>query len=73
MITPDQITKIKKNPTAKDVQAEIDRLGYSQSELSELLHIDPRTLRRYLQARGTDGATPIPFPTFALLRLLRPE
>jgi hypothetical protein len=37
-----------------------------------VLRINPRTMRRYLQEPGTEGALEMPFASFALLKSLRP-
>lgn len=56
-------------PTPECVRKELDRLGITQAEAAELIRVDPRTMRRYLQEPKTEGSTPMPFGCYALLRL----
>lgn len=70
MIRPTAL-ELLEAPTPEAIRLEIERLGLAQTELAALLRIAPRTLRRYLQAPGTDGYVPMPFPTFALIKHLR--
>lgn len=58
-------------PTPANIRAELERLDISQGEAAELLRINERTFRRYLQDPGTIGATPMPFSMFALLQNTR--
>lgn len=71
MISANEIERVTFNHTPEEIEAQLRRLRLTQVEGAELLRIHPRTMRRYLQAPGTPGSTPMPFPTFALLRLTK--
>lgn len=67
------IDAIDYDPSGDVIRAELERLGLAQTEAADLLRIDPRTLRRYLQEPGTPGHAVMPFPHFALLKTTRPR
>lgn len=70
MITIDSLKRIRQEPTPANIRAQLGRLGLTQQQGAELLRINPRTMRRYLQEPGTPGSVPMPFPTFVLLRMV---
>lgn len=72
MITAEKIRKMHP-PTPERVRRELDRLGLSQTEGAALLRVNERTMRRYLQDPGSPGSTPMPFGSFALLRMVEKE
>jgi transcriptional regulator with XRE-family HTH domain len=39
----------------------LEAAGLSQQQAAHALGVDPRTLRRWLQEPGTEGAAPIPY------------
>jgi hypothetical protein len=65
------IHRIPYEPTPGDIQAELSRLGITQVEAAELIRVNARTFRRYMQAPRSEGSTPMPFGSFALLRLAK--
>lgn len=71
MIRMIDVHRIPYEPTPEQIKAELDRLGINQVEGAELIRVDPRTFRRYMQAPRTEGSTPMPFGSFALLRLAK--
>lgn len=73
MIHLRDIRRVDWGATPAAIRAELDRLGLAQTEAAALLRIDPRTMRRYLQEPGTAGHTPMPFGSFALLRLAKKD
>lgn len=71
MIDPSDIDQLIYDPSPETLRAELVRIGINQGEAATLLRVDDRTFRRYLQRVG-EGQTPIPFPHFALLKLMAP-
>lgn len=71
MIKLQEVRRIDWSPTPDNIKAELERLGLTQVQAAELLRINPRSMRAYLQARGTKNAATMPFGSFALLRLTK--
>lgn len=73
MIHLKEVRRVPADPAPETVRSELERLGLSQVDGAKLLHVDPRTMRRYLQPVGTPGALRMPFAQFALLKLTKKD
>lgn len=71
MIKMKDVHRIPYTPAPECVRKELDRLGITQAEAAELIRVNERTMRRYLQEPATEGSTPMPFGGYALLRLAK--
>lgn len=73
MIHMKEVRRTPWQPTRDDIQRELDRLGLLQTEAADLLRINQRSFRRYLQDPGTPGHAVMPFSSFVLLRLMKKD
>lgn len=73
MIRINEVRRASTKPTPEKVRAELERLGLSQTAAADLLRIDERTMRRYVQPVDTEGYAEMPFASFALLQLMKKD
>lgn len=67
-----EVEALRQRPLPAAINKELDRLELTQVGAAELLRINPRTMRRYLQEPGTRGSLTMPFVSFALLMTIQP-